>query len=79
MNNTEYIKMFFKYNFSDEPKVILYEVDLANGRYLLRMINIFEDRTCKNDDDPYDAVLEVLPLETVEEINNGVWVTKQLS
>ncbi|MDE5855361.1 MAG: hypothetical protein K2H19_09935, partial [Ruminococcus sp.] len=56
-----------------EPRVIIYEVDLDNDRYMLRLIDIYTDGICKNNDDPYDSVIEVLPLETVEEINNNAW------
>lgn len=31
-NKVEYIKLFWKHNFSDEPVVIFYEVDLGNER-----------------------------------------------
>ena len=73
MNNTEYIKIFWEHDFLNEPRVIIYEVDLDNDRYMLRLIDIYADGICKNNDDPYDAVIEVLPLETVEEINNNAW------
>ncbi|MDE5936418.1 MAG: hypothetical protein K2G83_03320 [Ruminococcus sp.] len=73
LKNTEYVKIFWKHDFTDEPRVIIYEVDLNNNRYMLRLIDIYADRTCKNNDDPYNDVIEVLPLENVEEINNGIW------
>lgn len=61
LNNTEYIKVFWNHDYLNEPRVIIYEVDLKDNRYILRLIDI------------YDAVIEVLPLETVKEINNGIW------
>lgn len=73
MDNTEYVKIFWKYDLTDEPKVIIYEVDLNDNRYMLRMIDIYADRTCKNNDDPYRDVIEALPIKTAEEINNGIW------
>lgn len=69
MNTKEYVKLFWYHNIADEPRVIIYEVDLFNERYMLRLIDIYEDGTCVNNADPYAGVIEVVPLDTVEEIN----------
>ncbi|MDE5569312.1 MAG: hypothetical protein K2I82_01490 [Ruminococcus sp.] len=73
MNTKEYVKVFWYHNYPDDPRVIIYEVDLLNDRYILRLIDIYADGRCVNNGDPYDSVIEVLPIETVEEINVGVW------
>lgn len=73
MNTKEYVKIFWYHNCPDDPRVIIYEVDLLNERYILRLIDIYADGRCVNNGDPYDSVIEVLPIETVEEINVGVW------
>ena len=73
MNTKEYVKIFWYHDNPDDPRVIIYEVDLLNERYILRLIDIYADGRCVNNGDPYDSVIEVLPIETVEEINVGVW------
>lgn len=73
MNTKEYVKFHWFHNYPDTPVVIIYEIDLLNERYMLRLIDIYADGRCINDANPYAAVIEVLPLETVEEINAGVW------
>ncbi|MCM1132610.1 MAG: hypothetical protein NC340_03970 [Ruminococcus flavefaciens] len=73
MQTKEYVKLFWYHNNPNEPRVIIYEVDLLNDRYLLRLIDIYADGRCINNGDPYEAVIEVLPLETVEELNMCVW------
>lgn len=73
MKTKEYMKVFWYHDMPDDPRVIIYEVDLLDDRYILRLIDIYADGRCINNGDPYDAVIEVLPIETVEEINNGIW------
>lgn len=73
MNNVEYIKLFWKHNLSDEPVVILYEVDLNNERLAVKAIDIFADRKTKNIDNFYEAVIEIVPIPTVEEFNSDVY------
>lgn len=73
MNTKEYVKVFWYHNYPDDPRVIIYEVDLLNDRYMLRLIDIYLDGRCFNNDDPYADVIEIVPMDTVEEINIGVW------
>lgn len=72
MKTKEYVKLFWYHDNPDEPRIIIYEVDLLNDRYILRLIDIYADGRCVNNGDPYETVIEVLPLDTVEEINNTV-------
>ena len=71
--NTEYIKLFMEFEKDSLPVVYFYEVDLDNERLSLRDIDVFADRTVKTDDDPYRDVIEIVPIPTVEELNNGIW------
>lgn len=71
--NMEYIKLFMEYIKDNLPVVYFYEVDLDNERLSLRDIDVFADRTVKTDDDPYRDVIEIVPIPTVEELNNGIW------
>lgn len=73
MKTKEYVKLFWYHDYPDEPRIIIYEVDLLNDRYILRLIDIYADGRCVNNGDPYETVIEVLPLDTVEEINTGEW------
>lgn len=73
MSKVEYIKLFWKHNFSDEPVVIFYEVDLENERLANRTIDIFADRKTKNNADLYEGAIETVPIPTVKEFNSGVY------
>lgn len=73
MKTKEYVQVFWYHACPDDPRIIIYEVDLLNERYILRLIDIYADGRCINNGDPYDSVIEVVPLETVEEINMCVW------
>lgn len=73
INKAEYIKLFWEHELDNEPVIILYEVDLKNERLALRSIDIFSDRTCKNIDEFYKDVIEIVPIPTVEEFNSHIW------
>ena len=53
----EYVKLFWKHNFSDEPVVIFYEVNLENERSAIRSIDIFADGKTKNIDNLYERTV----------------------
>lgn len=73
INGVEYIKLFWEHELDNEPVIILYEVDLENDRLALRSIDIFADRICKNIDDFYRDVIEIVSIPTVEEFNSHIW------
>lgn len=72
-NKMEYIKLFWKHNFSDEPVVIFYEVDLENERLATRSIDIFADGKTKNIDNFYEGAIEIVPIPTIEEFNSDMY------
>lgn len=69
----EYIQLFWEHELDNEPKVILYEVNLENERLALRSIDIFANRITSNIDDLYKDVIEIVPIPTVEEFNSHIW------
>ena len=69
----EYIKLFWEGAPGGEPPVILYEVDTENERLVLRSIDIFADGRTRNIPDLYDGAIEIMPVPTVEELNDHVW------
>ena len=69
----EYIKLFWEGAPEGEPAVILYEVDTDNERLALRSIDIFADGRTRNIPDLYDGAIEIMPVPTVEELNDHVW------
>lgn len=73
INTVEYIKLFWEHALDNEPVVILYEVNVENDRLALRSIDIFSDGSCKNIVDPYEDVIEIVSIPTVEEFNAHIW------
>lgn len=73
MCTKEYIKLYWYHDISNEPRIIMYEVDLLNDRLMLRLIDIYADGKCVNNADPYADVIEIVPIDTVEELNMSVW------
>lgn len=69
----EYIKLYWEYNFDDEPIVIFYEVCVEVERLAKRSIDVYENGEIKKVDDLYEGVIEITPIPTVEEFNSGVW------
>ena len=65
----EYIKLFWQHNFPDDPVVIIYEVDIDDERYALRLIDIFADGHTNNQEDKAWGYVTEAPVPTVEEIN----------
>lgn len=72
-NKTEYIKLYWEHEPDNEPVVILYEINVENDRLARRSIDIFADGTCKNINDLYKDVIEIVPIPTVEEFNSHIW------
>lgn len=67
----EYLKLFWKHNYPNDPVVIIYEVDTEDERYAIRLIDVFADgHTSNQEDKPLGYVTEA-PVETVQEINAG--------
>lgn len=69
----EYIKFFWNHKSIEDPIVILYEIDTDNERLVTRSIDVFLDRSTNNIEDFYAEVLEIVPIPTIEELNNGIW------
>ena len=38
MRDMEFIKMLWKHDLADEPKIIFYQVDLTEGRYVTKAV-----------------------------------------
>lgn len=73
MRDMEFIKMLWKHDLADEPKIIFYQVDLTEGRYVTKAVEVFADGSKKNIDDFYKDVIEITELPTVEELNQGIF------
>ena len=71
MNNIEYIKLFWKHDFPDEPVVILYKVDLKHDRLAIQAIDIYADKKTKNISKFYKDVIEIVSIPTIEEFNSN--------
>lgn len=69
----EYIKLYWLDASTDDPCIILYEVNTDNDRLAMRSIDIFADGTSTNIDDLYATAIEITPIPTVEEINRHEW------
>lgn len=65
----EYIKLFWKHNYPDDPVVIIYEVDLDDERYAIRLIDIYADGHTNNMEDRAWGYVTETPVDTVEEFN----------
>ena len=72
----EYIKIFWSHESTEDPIIILYEIDTDNERLVTRSIDVFLDRTTNNIEDFYAGVLEIVAIPKVEELNNGIWGTE---
>lgn len=72
----EYIKIFWNHESTEDPIIILYEIDTDNERLVTRSIDVFLDRTTNNIEDFYAGVLEIVAIPKVEELNNGIWRTE---
>ncbi len=72
-SNIEYIKLFMEYESDDMPMVYFYEVDLDDGRFALRAMEVFANRAIKLYNDLYCDVIEACPIPTVDELNAKVW------
>lgn len=68
-DNMEYLKFFWKHNFPTDPVVIIYEVDLDDERYAIRLIDIFADGHTSNQEDKAWGYVTEDPVPTVEEFN----------
>ena len=67
----EYIKLYWKHNEKDtDPVAILYEVDIEEDRYAVRLINIFADRHTENQEDPAWGWVTEAPVPAAEEFNS---------
>ena len=74
----EYIKVFWKYSYEQEPVLTLHEIDLDAGRQGVRCIEIYRDghKECLVSNGKYE------PVSTVEAINalsnyTAYFITKQ--
>lgn len=61
------------YESKDMPVVYYYEVNLGDGRFCLRAIEIFADRRVHLMDDLYRDVIEAVPIPTEAEFNAHIW------
>lgn len=69
----EYIQVFMEYESVDMPLVYFYEVDLSEGRFAHRAMEVFTSRKVHHMKDLYSDVIEKLPIPTLDELNTGVW------
>lgn len=65
----EYVKLFWKHDYPDDPVVIIYEVDLDDERYAVRLIDIYADGHTSNQEDKAWGYVTEAPVPTVEEFN----------
>ena len=65
----EYIKLFWKHDFPNDPVVIMYEVDIDDERYATRLIVIFADGHTSNQEDEAWGYVTEAPVPTVEILN----------
>lgn len=70
-DNMEYVKLFWKHNYPDDPVVIIYEVDLDGERYAVRLIDIYADGHTSNQEDKAWGYVTEAPVPTVETINTS--------
>ena len=57
----EYVKLFWKHDYPDDPVVIIYEADLDDERYAVRLIDIFADGHTSNQEDKAWGYVTELP------------------
>uniref|UniRef100_UPI0040563A78 DUF6881 domain-containing protein n=1 Tax=Agathobacter sp. TaxID=2021311 RepID=UPI0040563A78 len=69
----EYIKLYWKHNFEDEPVMMLYEVDTEQERLAFRSIDVFADGKTSNIADLYEGAIEITAIPTVEEFHSHIW------
>ena len=69
----EYIRVHWKHDFEDEPIFIFYEICSDNERLAKRSIDVFRNGQTKNIDDLYDGAIEITPIPSAEEINEGAF------
>ena len=67
----EYIKLFWKHNYPDDPVVIIYEVDLDDERYAIRLIDIYADGHTNNMEDRAWGYVTEAPVPTIEIFNTN--------
>ena len=72
-SSMEYLKVQMEYESADMPVVYFYEVDLEDGRFCRREIEVFADRRVQTAEDLYQDVIEALPIPAAAELNAGVW------
>lgn len=65
----EYVKLFWKHDYPDDPVVIIYEVDLDDERYAVRLIDIYADGHTSNQEDKAWGYVTEAPVPTVEIFN----------
>ncbi|GLC82316.1 DUF6881 domain-containing protein [Lacrimispora brassicae] len=70
----EYVKLYWRHTSekeAGEPVIIIYEVDLKEDRYAIRLIDIYSDGHTENIEDKAWGFVTEHPVCTVEEINSG--------
>lgn len=74
MNSSfQYLKLVWDHDFDDEPNIIFYEVQLDQDRLCRRSIEVFASGKIKCLDDLYYQAIEITPIPTIDEINQGIW------
>lgn len=73
----EYIKLTDEEYMEDDamPCEWYFEVDPKNNRIQARSIEIYSSGSgsCMTKDEYENMVIEIVPVPTVEELNNGIW------
>lgn len=65
----EYLKLYWKHDFPEDPIIIIYEADLDDERYAIRLIDIYADGHTDNQEDRAWGYVTEAPVPTVEEFN----------
>ena len=67
----EYVKLFWKHDYPNDPVVIIYEVDMDDERYAIRLIDIFADGHTSNQEDKALGYVTETPVPIVEILNTS--------
>ena len=67
----EYLKLYWKHDFPEDPVIIIYEVDLDDERYAIRLIDIYADGHTDNQEDRAWGYVTEAPVPESEEFNSG--------
>lgn len=67
----EYLRLYWEHDCPADPVIIIYEVDLDDERYAIRLIDIYADGHTDNQEDRAWGYVTEAPVPEREEFNNG--------